>query len=47
LVTLNQAGIAARYPEDPARMQNDFTAAVAAEILQRTRKALEWIQRRS
>jgi len=47
LVTLNQASIATRYPEDLARMQTDFTAAVAAEILQRTREALEWIKRQS
>ena len=43
LVTLNEASIATRYPEDLGRMQADFTAAVADEILQRTREVLEWI----
>ncbi len=42
LVKLNQASVVTRYPEDLARLQQDYTRPVVAKLLKKTREALKW-----
>ena len=44
LVKLSGAQVATRYPASLEALERDYTRAVAAEVLARTREALEWIE---
>jgi HEPN domain-containing protein len=45
MIKLTEANIATRYPEDLARLQKNYTAAVCAEIILHTRETLQWIKK--
>jgi HEPN domain-containing protein len=42
LVRLSEASITTRYPETLERLTSTYTAEVAAEVLERTKEALQW-----
>jgi HEPN domain-containing protein len=45
IAKLNEANIATRYPEDIDKLQKDYTATVAKDILEKTKELLEWIKK--
>jgi HEPN domain-containing protein len=44
LVTLNQASVVTRYPEDLARLQQDYTRSVVDDLLKKAGESLQWIK---
>ena len=42
---LNEANIAARYPETIEKVQSIYTGAVASDILTQTKELVEWIKK--
>ena len=45
LVTLDQASVATRYPEDLVKLQSFYTQPVVKEILSQTKETLEWVKK--
>jgi len=46
VVKLSEASVATRYPEDIARLEQDFTERVVVETIAMSKEALEWIKMR-
>jgi HEPN domain-containing protein len=44
IVKLSEASIPTRYPEDLAKVQQDYSAAVARELLDRGKEVIAWIK---
>jgi len=45
LVKINQASVVTRYPEDITRLKKTYTKSVVKNIINDTRKTLEWIKK--
>ena len=44
IVKLNEANIAARYPDDMEKLQKNYTQLVVQDILIRSKEVLQWIK---
>jgi len=44
IVKLSEASIPTRYPENLARVQKEFTAAIVKDILARGEEVIAWIK---
>ena len=45
LLRLNEACVATRYPDDIAKLRDTYDHQTTAELLERAKRALEWIRR--
>jgi len=44
IAVLNEANIATRYPDDIDKLQSNYTAEIASQILAGTKEILKWIK---
>ena len=45
IVKLNEASVVTRYPEDIEKLQQQYTKDVTKDILEESKKVLEWINK--
>jgi HEPN domain-containing protein len=45
IVKLNEASVVTRYPEDIEKLQRQYTKDVTENILEESKKVLEWIKK--